>query len=87
MNILPKNYGEFMKKSYWTKFFNKLKNSEEEFFEWYGNYKEFEYILRSVMDTSHNILNIGCGNSLFSEDLYDDGFTNILNVDYEENVI
>ena len=34
MNILPKNYGEFMKKSYWTKFFNKLKNSEEEFFEW-----------------------------------------------------
>lgn len=33
------------------------------------------------------MLNIGCGKSLFSEDMYDEGYTNILNIDYSEQVI
>lgn len=33
------------------------------------------------------ILNIGCGNSEFSERLYDDGYTNNVNIDIAPNVI
>jgi len=32
-------------------------------------------------------LNIGCGNAEFSEDMYDDGFQNITNIDIAQNVI
>ncbi len=36
---------------------------------------------------SSKILNLGCGNAEFSEDLYDDGYQNIVNIDIAENVI
>lgn len=36
---------------------------------------------------SSKILNLGCGNAEFSEDLYDDGYQNIINIDIAENVI
>lgn len=46
MNILPQNTKEFLSKKYWDKFFGKLKQKgENEFFEWYGTYKNFEYII------------------------------------------
>ena len=34
-----------------------------------------------------NVLNVGCGNSRLSEDMYDNGFKRIMNVDYVNNVI
>ena len=33
------------------------------------------------------ILVVGCGNAKFSEDLYDDGFTNVVNNDISDIVI
>jgi hypothetical protein len=33
------------------------------------------------------MLNLGCGNSEFSERMYDDGYHNMLNIDICENVI
>ena len=33
------------------------------------------------------VLNLGCGNAEFSEDMYDDGYENIINIDIAENVI
>lgn len=91
MNILPKNYGEFQSKEYWDKFFRKLKkqNAESEYFEWYGSYKSFENLLNAsgMLSAESKILNVGCGNSLFSEDLYDAGFKNIVNCDFSEDVI
>lgn len=76
MNILPKNYGEFQSKIYWDKFFRKLKKKHDagEFFEWYGSFKDYEGVLRASVDPSQTILNIGCGNSLFSEEMYDAGY-------------
>ncbi|KRX03797.1 hypothetical protein PPERSA_04305 [Pseudocohnilembus persalinus] len=89
MNILPQNTKEFLNKKYWDKFFGKLKEQggKDEFFEWYGNYKDFDYILQKILKPNEKMLNIGCGKSLFSEDMYDEGFTNILNIDYSEQVI
>ncbi|EAR90517.1 methyltransferase domain protein (macronuclear) [Tetrahymena thermophila SB210] len=91
MNILPKNYGEFQSKQYWDKFFRKLKKQNDkkdsEFFEWYGNFKNFQHIISQIVKEDQKILNIGCGNSLFSEDMYDGGFKNIVNCDFSEDVI
>jgi len=33
------------------------------------------------------ILNLGCGNSILAEDLYDRGFTNVYNMDISDVVI
>jgi 2-polyprenyl-3-methyl-5-hydroxy-6-metoxy-1,4-benzoquinol methylase len=39
------------------------------------------------LDKNAKVLNIGCGNSEFCEAMYDDGYTNIINIDICENVI
>ncbi len=33
------------------------------------------------------MLNIGCGNSLLSQEMYDDGYNHINNIDFSEVVI
>ena len=48
MNILPKKYSEFKQKSYWNNFFNQLKNTSQENFEWYGNYFDFKEQLKKI---------------------------------------
>jgi len=85
--ILPKKYDEFLEKSYWDKFFNKLKKSSDEFFEWYGEYKDFSSILHQSVTKEDKILNIGCGKSLLSEQMYDNGYENIVNIDFSDKVI
>ena len=89
MDILPKNYSEFLSKKYWDSFFKKLeqKNTDNEFFEWYGEFPSFSPYLLQILHPSFQILNIGCGNSLFSEQLYDSGYKNIKNIDFSEKVI
>lgn len=86
--ILPKSIDEFEQKDYWDKFFRKLKKSSDmEFFEWYGEYPDFKAILKKYVKTSDLILNIGCGKSLMSEQMYDEGFESIINMDFSEKVI
>jgi len=85
--ILPKKYDEFLEKGYWDKFFNKLKKSSDEYFEWYGEYKDFSQILNSYITPSNTILNIGCGKSLLSEQMYDNGYEQQVNIDFSEKVI
>lgn len=86
--ILPKKYDEFLEKGYWDKFFNKLKkNSDLEYFEWYGEYKDFASILQSHISKTDTILNIGCGKSLLSEQMYDTGYESIVNIDFSEKVV
>ena len=91
MNALPKKTNEFLDKKYWDKFFSKMKKESEtlEFFEWYGEYKDFRPILTKILGDNKNakILNIGCGKSLFSEQMYDEGFHSIENIDFSEKVI
>lgn len=86
--ILPKKYDEFLEKGYWDKFFNKLKkNSDLEYFEWYGEYNDFASIMAQHISKNHKILNIGCGKSLLSEQMYDQGYEEIVNIDFSDKVI
>ena len=77
------NYGD---KSYWEE---RYKSSENTTFDWLENYsslKEIIYSLNIPKETGQ-ILNLGCGNSEFSENMYDDGYKNIKNIDISQNVI
>uniref|UniRef100_A0A8D8LYB9 Methyltransferase-like protein 13 n=1 Tax=Cacopsylla melanoneura TaxID=428564 RepID=A0A8D8LYB9_9HEMI len=83
-NLLPKTKSEFTETDYWDKFFKKRGDKA---FEWYGEYVELCSIINKYMKVTDNILNIGCGNSKLSADLYDGGFKNLKNIDMSEVVI
>ena len=77
------NYGDI---KYWEQ---RYKDTGYSTFDWLENYptlKEIIYSLNISKETG-KILNLGCGNSEFSENMYDDGFHNIKNIDISKNVI
>ena len=77
------NYGDT---SYWEE---RYKNSEDSTFDWLENYSTLKEIIDSlkIPKDSGRILNLGCGNSEFSENMYDDGYHHIKNIDISHNVI
>nr|CAD2139337.1 unnamed protein product [Meloidogyne enterolobii] len=80
--IIPKSEKEFTDLSYWKKFFKH--NSS---FEWYGDYSKLGQIFEKYIKSTDFILQIGCGNSSLADDLYDNGYRNILSIDTDQNVI
>jgi 2-polyprenyl-3-methyl-5-hydroxy-6-metoxy-1,4-benzoquinol methylase len=85
-SILPTECRDFMTKSYWEKFFKKMKKEggESEYFEWYGDYASFDHLFGKHITCGDQVLHIGCGKSLLAEQLYDEGVCrDILNVDFE----
>ena len=77
------NYGDI---AYWEQ---RYKNSEYTTFDWLENYPTLKEIILSlnIPKETGQILNLGCGNSEFSENMYDDGFHNIKNIDISQSVI
>ncbi|CAE7560268.1 EEF1AKNMT [Symbiodinium pilosum] len=63
--------------------------ADPEPFEWLRSYAELRSWIQDASgnNTSASILHLGCGNSLLPEDMYDDGYHNIINVDNSEVVI
>ena len=77
------NYGDA---KYWEE---RYKNGEFTTFDWLESYPTLKEIIDSlnISKESGKILNLGCGNSEFSENMYDDGYTNIKNIDISLSVI
>lgn len=99
MHILPKNYGEFRSKDYWNKFFQQLKATSSEYFEWYGEYTDFKPMLFRLLGDIYTINNklkditvfhVGCGKSKFAENILK-GLPmfglHFVNCDYSEQII
>lgn len=84
MSLLPKSHAEFSHAGYWERFFRKRGDKA---FEWYGEYGELCGILHKYIKPGDKVLNVGCGNSTLSADLYDVGYKNILNIDISDVVI
>ena len=79
-----RRYGDI---KYWEEHY---KNVEEDTtFDWLEEYPSLKEIISSlkISKESGKILNVGCGNSEFSEKLYDDGYANNYNIDICPNVI
>lgn len=74
---------QYGKTSYWDERYTK----DPEPFDWYQRYSGIKDLIAQYVKKSDNILMGGCGNSRLSEDMYDDGFTTIANVDISRVVI
>ncbi|XP_055480658.1 eEF1A lysine and N-terminal methyltransferase [Psammomys obesus] len=84
MNLLPKSSKEFASVDYWEKFFQQRGKKA---FEWYGTYLKLCEVLHKYIKPREKVLVIGCGNSELSEQLYDVGYQDIVNIDISEVVI
>jgi len=64
------------------------RESDDHSFDWFKPYSDISHIVHELIpDKSAQILVLGCGNSRLSEDMYDDGYKSITNVDYSSVVI
>ena len=77
---LPDDNKNYKDPDYWN---NRFKS--EDSYEWLVEYKDVKYNLSSILqDKSSRILQLGCGNSNFSDEMHQDGFTDITNIDISE---
>ena len=76
------NYGE---KKYWEERYESQKGKT---FDWLEDYETIKPIFKNLgIKKEGNVLNVGCGNSEFSEKMYNDGYINNYNIDICPNVI
>ncbi|KAI0642257.1 S-adenosyl-L-methionine-dependent methyltransferase [Trametes meyenii] len=80
-DILPKKNEEYGTKEYWDQRYSQ--ESEDSSFDWFKSYQDIAEIIRELIpDKASKVLMLGCGNSTLSQDMYDDGYKNIVNTDY-----
>lgn len=69
---------EYAKISYW----NNRYCTDVKPFEWYQKYEFLKSVFKSEkLSSDDEILVVGCGTSKLSEDMYEDGYKNICNID------
>ena len=71
---------------YWDK---RYECTEGQRFDWLESYDTLRGVISRCVDgdKSRQILNIGCGNASIQDELYEDGYHNIVNNDISEVVI
>jgi len=56
-------------------------------FDWYQKYPALAPLLRLYLAPHHRLLLVGCGNSVFGENMVDDGYQDVVNIDISSVVI
>eukprot|EP00164_Ancoracysta_twista_P003768 GFYU01005051.1.p1 GENE.GFYU01005051.1~~GFYU01005051.1.p1 ORF type:complete len:210 (+),score=37.99 GFYU01005051.1:48-677(+) len=74
---------QYGRKEYWEERYGR----DPEPFDWYQRYTGIKDLIKKLVRHDHKVLNVGCGNSRLSEDMYADGFKNIDNIDISSVVI
>lgn len=75
------NYGD---PKYWE---DRYKQQTGVTFDWLENYESLKPLFENLLAKDNRVLNVGCGNAELTEDMYDDGYLNIVNTDISEVVI
>lgn len=75
------NYGE---PDYWEKRYQEQRGRT---FDWLEDFNALRPFLSVLLKQDSKILNLGCGNSTLAEELFANGFKNIVNVDISEEAI
>ena len=72
-----------------VEYWNERYTDDTEPFEWYQNFEGLKQYLKPFLVAKHNpkVLHVGCGNSKLSEDLYQFGIRDIVNIDISAVVI
>ncbi|KII87510.1 hypothetical protein PLICRDRAFT_112521 [Plicaturopsis crispa FD-325 SS-3] len=89
MSVLPKKNEEYGSKEYWSRSSIVYREAADDAsFDWFKSYAELAPFLRELVPSKDaRVLMLGCGNSKLSEEMWDDGYTNIVNTDYSAVVI
>ena len=76
---------KYSKAEYWDSRYQ----LDPEPFEWYQNFDAVKPILKPLLNSNlaARVLQLGCGNSRFAEDLYNSGFRDLTNVDVSRVVV
>ena len=75
---------EFGTIEYWEKSY---KDNPMKMYDWLEKYNDIKHLINSSVKKTDKILMVGCGNSLLSKDMFDDGYSNITNTDLSVNCI
>lgn len=79
----PPTRNEYANKEFWNSRF-----SEEQRYDWYITWKELKpYFEQLGIPADAAILNVGCGNSPITLEMWRDGLTNITNIDISDKAI
>lgn len=74
---------DYKQQTYWEQRF-----AVEDEYEWLASFKQAEPHLSAVLpDKTARLLVVGCGNSSFSEELFDAGWVNVTSIDFSAVVI
>ncbi|PIA13463.1 S-adenosyl-L-methionine-dependent methyltransferase [Coemansia reversa NRRL 1564] len=85
LKVLPGANAEYGTKDYWQQ---RYLQEPDEVYDWFKTYADLKSLLgRRIGSKDTRILMLGCGNSTLSGDMYDDGYKDILNIDYSDVVI
>ncbi|GAM24960.1 hypothetical protein SAMD00019534_081350 [Acytostelium subglobosum LB1] len=82
---VPKDNKLYGTKDYWEQRYQQEATTT---YDWLKTYKDLKPFFETCLgDRSASMLMLGCGNSSISEDMYDDGYHSITNVDFSGSVI
>ncbi|GAA5973604.1 hypothetical protein JCM11641_007144 [Rhodosporidiobolus odoratus] len=86
MDLLPSENHQYGTQEYWDERYSKEADTSS--FDWFKTYAEIKHLInRFIPDKKAKIVMLGCGNSTLSQDMYDDGYHDIHNIDYSPVVI
>lgn len=74
---------QYGKGEYWDDRYSR----DPEPFDWYQRWAGLKDIFTQYLQPQHLILNVGAGNSRLSEEMFDDNYTNITNIDISATVV
>ncbi|KAF9563147.1 S-adenosyl-L-methionine-dependent methyltransferase [Agrocybe pediades] len=81
VSSLPAKNEQYGTKEYWDQRY--LEEKDNDSFDWFKSYADLAELLHELIpEKSSRILMLGCGNSRLSEDMWEDGYHNIVNIDY-----
>ncbi|KAI8647427.1 hypothetical protein BD408DRAFT_427814 [Parasitella parasitica] len=86
LNVVPEDPTAYKSQEYWEERYKKEDSNTT--FDWFKTYADLKPLLNeAIRNKEARILMLGCGNSTLGEDMYDDGYKNITNIDYSKTVI
>ncbi|KAK9286443.1 hypothetical protein L1049_014840 [Liquidambar formosana] len=74
--VAPSTALAYLDPHYWDERF-----SNEEHYEWFKDYSHFRHLIQPHLHSNSFVLELGCGNSQLSDELYKDGITEITCID------
>ncbi|KAL0334776.1 UNVERIFIED_CONTAM: eEF1A lysine and N-terminal methyltransferase [Sesamum radiatum] len=75
-DVAPATASAYLDPNYWDRRFE-----QEEHYEWFKDYSHFRHLILQYIKPNSAVLEVGCGNSQLSEELYRDGITELTCID------